>query len=1636
MARFVANTSLVIAVVVSFFLSADGQTTMGIASFQVRDVHEYDNINLVDLGVLLTVPVRHKAGIIPFSHSLIQQLSTYKDYNGIMQPAGSTFYPTTAGFGTVSYVKAGGCYGNIGTIYSDWWVYDETGGRHPLPDVTPGVHFQVNSCGTVQTYTDSTTDGSGYTLVVTTDTNGGMAWSLYSVSGRSTRGTNFSVSNSPIITKLTDTNGNYITQSAPNGYPTTPFQWTDSMNTQVMSDVYEYDSNDGYRPSTFTYPDSIGNGHQQAYTIHYTSTPLSWDSGAGCPPGYAHSKNFPTGISLPDGSSLTFTYDSVPNNPGYTTGRVASIGLPSGGTISYAYSGGGYGYGINCSDGTTATMTRTTSEGVWTYSHTPGPFPSTTTVTDPFGNEEIYTFVPTQKIPYDPNNLNIYPIVPISIQSYDASHSLTRTTVYCYNGNTTNCSSSYSIAFPITQRDTYTYLPGLVQPSRSTSLYNSNLLLIEQKDYDFGGSSPISDTVYQYGTYSNGACNSIGNYIQDHICTVQIKGAAGNVLSQTNNTYDAHGNLLSASQLVSGSTYLTTSYTYNANGTLLTKKDANVTVTTYSNTACNNTLNTSTTTAGLTESVTWDCNGGVQTSTTDANGQIVKTSYNDPLWRITSQTDALSNVTSYSYGVGGVYAESSLLFNGGKTIVDNVTTVNGLGKTISLQAREGPGSTLYDTVSHSYDSGGRLAFVSQPCAAARGSVCPGTAGWNASYDALSRPSSLVDSAQPPGQVIITYIKNDVLTSIAAPSGENAKRRQVEYDGLGRPISVCEITSAAGSGSCSQNNPQTGYFTKYTYDPMGRLTGVTQNAQSASPQTRSFSYDGLSRLTSETNPESGTRLYFYDSAPATPGVACPGQSPGDLVKAYDANGNTTCIIYDALHRVTQITYPGGPNSSVTPAKFFAYDTPYSGSTGTNIKGRLVAAGTCQSNNSCAGNAVVVEEFGYSTRGELTDVWETTPHSIGTYHTTASYWTNGVLNTLGGVPGQTVWTFGVDGEGRPSTAVQGSTNLVSATSFNAASQPLTVTMGLGDTDTYGYDPKTGRMGSYTFTVGSTPKSIVGNLTWNPNGTLSQLAITDGFNAGGTQTCKYGDPSSSVPGYDDLGRLVKVDCGASVWQQNFSYDPFGNLTKTVPTGGTGIAWNPGYNAANNRYNLAGTSYDANGNLLTDTFHTYTWNAEGHPATIDSSACGSNGTCGTYDAFGRIVEKNVAGAYTQFLYSPVGKLGLMNGQSLVNAYIPLPGGETYNIAPGYARLWHKDWLGTVRLSSMRGNRSVDYDRAFAPFGEVYKNFGSTGNINFTGDTQDTVPGTFDTQSRELNPLQGRWISPDRVGLSAADVNNPQTWNLYAYALNNPLVNVDPVGEDGCDVSSDPVACILTYFGWDPSLENVAGNFSDPFTASPLGNDGTNLLWNLPFASAGQQQQQLWGLSSTWDTSSGTTAQQAAMDLSTTPGPRGQHWIIPSANGVFYCPLSNCHTLNGLFPPMPMSPYGGLAAAAMGYGAVEGMAVALQEPELPLFTGKPTTGVLVTDVGDYEVSSGRVGPTQNWVKPLPRGYNWVNKMHAEGQAIAIMNEEGITEADLYINNPRICGWCKPRINKMLAPGSQLTVHLPDGTTITFVGLP
>ena len=706
------------------------------------------------------------------------------------------------------------------------------------------------------------------------------------------------------------------------------------------------------------------------------------------------------------------------------------------------------------------------------------------------------------------------------------------------------------------------------------------------------------------------------------------------------------------------------------------------------------------------------------------------------------------------------------------------------------------------------------------------------------HDALGRTLVVTDGGG--GTLTNTYTNQDVLTVLGpAPAGEVVKQVQKEYNGLGQLLSACQLSSATGTTSCGQANGGTGYLTTYNYNADGTVASVVRMSQ-----THSFTYDALGRTLTATYPESGTKQFFYDSAPSTPGVACStlalltDASPlGNLLKTYDANGTTICYSYDSMNRVTSIAYSGtnwdGDN------KYFTYDSAtVDSATMANTLGRLAEAYTAPT---ASGTKVTDEGFSYTARGQVSDVYQWSTHSNGYYHTTATYFANHALNTLRGVPGASgsPWTYSLDGKGRPYSAIQGaSTNMVSRVTYNAADEPCVVTLGLGDTDTYNYDNNTtcasllstGRMTSYAFSIGATPVTTTGTYSWNPNGTLNGLKVVDGINAANTETCTYG--TSSNRGYDEFGNLVSAVCansgGTNVWGQAFTYDMYNNVTKSVPAGDTGISWMPGYNATNNQYTLAGTTYDSNGNLLTDTFHTYTWNQDNHLKAITDTT-----TTMTYDAFGRMVEKYNGSSYNQELISPVGEVAWMAEQNLVQFRMPLPGGDT---AVTGINFQHRDRLGSVTLESTRGNRASAIDRAFAPYGKEYNNIGLTTHVNFTGDNQDLVAGTFDTPNRELNPSQGRWLSPDpaRAG-----------WNPYAYGT-NPNSQIDPSGlmcDFYCDIpgagvdyeggwatggiAPNPGSLIFTMDGMDtPGSLIMAAINGGGAVGCPNNNCGIGTLW------------------------------------------------------------------------------------------------------------------------------------------------------------------------------------------------------------------
>ena len=105
-----------------------------------------------------------------------------------------------------------------------------------------------------------------------------------------------------------------------------------------------------------------------------------------------------------------------------------------------------------------------------------------------------------------------------------------------------------------------------------------------------------------------------------------------------------------------------------------------------------------------------------------------------------------------------------------------------------------------------------------------------------------------------------------------------------------------------------------------------------------------------------------------------------------------------------------------------------------------------------------------------------------------------------------------------------------------------------------------------------------------------------------------------------------------------------------------------------------------------------------------------------------------------------------------------------------------HPDALGSVRVVTNEAG-AVVRRHDYLPFGQAWAATpGETSPKMFTGQERDAETGLDYFGARYYRAEIGRFttVDPGHVG---GDVGNPQTWNAYVYAGNNPLRNIDPDG-------------------------------------------------------------------------------------------------------------------------------------------------------------------------------------------------------------------------------------------------------------------
>jgi len=185
--------------------------------------------------------------------------------------------------------------------------------------------------------------------------------------------------------------------------------------------------------------------------------------------------------------------------------------------------------------------------------------------------------------------------------------------------------------------------------------------------------------------------------------------------------------------------------------------------------------------------------------------------------------------------------------------------------------------------------------------------------------------------------------------------------------------------------------------------------------------------------------------------------------------------------------------------------------------------------------------------------------------------------------------------------------------------------------------------------------------------------------------------------------------------------------------------------------------------------------------------SADGSATASYVYDAGGLRVRRTTTAGSVDLLYDLQGRVvtEVSSGGAWNRGEIFAGGGHlaTYRFNSTYFN--HVDWLGTERLRTDVHGATSETCTSLS-FGDWLSCIGQgdPSPNHFTGKERDTESGLDNFGARYFGSSLGRFMTPDEFWKDS-DVGDPQSWNKYAYARNNPLRYTDPTGEEATVTSS-----------------------------------------------------------------------------------------------------------------------------------------------------------------------------------------------------------------------------------------------------------
>jgi RHS repeat-associated protein len=207
-------------------------------------------------------------------------------------------------------------------------------------------------------------------------------------------------------------------------------------------------------------------------------------------------------------------------------------------------------------------------------------------------------------------------------------------------------------------------------------------------------------------------------------------------------------------------------------------------------------------------------------------------------------------------------------------------------------------------------------------------------------------------------------------------------------------------------------------------------------------------------------------------------------------------------------------------------------------------------------------------------------------------------------------------------------------------------------------------------------------------------------------------------------------------------------------------------------------------------DGSHHYTYDAEGNITQVDGGATATY----AYNALNQRVHVATASGTVEFVFDLNGKRrsfwnGGRDATELRSQYYW--GSQPIAYSDGALHFQHLDWTGTMRMQSgATGAEETQYSSY--PWGDGFTDSGAgvygggsseDDAYHFAALDHDYESGTDHAQFRNYSSAQGRWLAPDPYD-GSYDATNPQSFNRYAYVLNNPMSFIDPSGLDCQDGS------------------------------------------------------------------------------------------------------------------------------------------------------------------------------------------------------------------------------------------------------------